>query len=113
MIKRDDYLNKLIDYKDKYNMPYVVGKSWTTDAPFMETKNKTDKRRNEGCLSVEMESSGLQAICNYYGLELYTFFFPADLLDSDSWSKASLSGEKEHNIQKETFNIALKIALEI
>ncbi len=94
-------------------MPFVVGKSWTTDAVYMETQNKVQKRKEEGCVSVEMESSGLQAICNYYGFELYTFFFPADVLDGDLWSKANLGGEIEHNIQRETFKVALKIAMEI
>lgn len=105
--------SKITDIFDKYNLPYVIGKSWTTDAIFMETRNKTNQRRSEGCICVEMESSGLQAICNYYGFELYTFFFPADLLENDSWDVASLGGKIEHDMQKATFKIALKIALEI
>ena len=105
--------SKITDIFDKYNLPYVIGKSWTTDAIFMETRNKTNQRRSEGCICVEMESSGLQAICNYYGFELYTFFFPADLLENDSWDVASLGGKIEHDTQKATFKIALRIALEI
>lgn len=105
--------NKIVDIFQKYNLPFVVGKSWTTDAVYMETQNKVQKRKEEGCVSVEMESSGLQAICNYYGFELYTFFLPMDILDGDLWSKANLGGEIEHNIQRETFKVALKIAMEI
>mgnify|MGYP002520586756 CR=1 FL=1 len=97
----------------KHNFPYVVGKSWTTDAIYMETQNKAQQRKNDGCISVEMESAGLQALCDYCGFELYTFFFPADLLDGELWDKANLGGETEHDIQKETFDIALTIATEI
>lgn len=79
----------------------------------METQNKIQKRKEEGCISVEMESSGLQAICNYYGFELHTFFLPVDILDGDLWSITNLGGKIEHNIQRETFKVALKIAMEI
>lgn len=79
----------------------------------METEIKSELRRREGCISVEMESSGLQSICDYYELELYTFFFPADVLENSFWLRENLGGEVENNIQIEMFNIALKIAIEI
>lgn len=104
---------KVAQIFEKYNLPYVIGKTWTTDALYMETQNKVKKRKSEGCISVEMESAGLQAVCNHYGFELYTFFYTGDLLDGELWEKANLGGEGEHNISKETFNVALKIALEL
>lgn len=36
-----------------------------------------------------------------------------DILDGDLWSIANLGGEINHNIQRETFKVALKIAMEI
>lgn len=105
--------SKLAEIFQKYHLPYVVGKSWTTDAIFMETQDKANQRKSEGCIAVEMESSGLQAICDYYGLELYTFFFPADLLDGDAWNRGDFGGEAERDIQREAFKVALKIAMEI
>lgn len=109
-IKNCDKIAKIFQ---KYNLPYVVGRSWTTDALYMETQDKARRRKSEGCISVEMESSGLQAICNYYGFGLYTFFFSGDLLNDDSWEQANLGNEAEHDIQKATFDAALKIAMEI
>lgn len=102
---------KLAQLFDKKQYPYVLGKSWTTDALYMETANKVLARKNEGCISVEMESSGLQAICDFYGYELYTFFFGADLFEGECWSKSKLGGNIERDIQKATFDIALQIAL--
>lgn len=104
---------KIANIFDKYKLPYVIGKSWTTDAIYMETMNKANKRRSEGCISVEMESSGLQALSNFYGLDLYTFFFPADLLDGDSWEKANLGGDSERKLQQETFKVAILVAKDI
>ena len=104
---------KLASILENHRYPYICGKTWTTDGFYMETVNKANARREEGCLTVEMESAGLQAICDYYGYELYVFFFGADLLNADSWDKGSLGNEKEFDIQKETFKVALDVALSI
>ena len=105
--------DKLAEIFDRLKYPYVKGKNWTTDAIYMETVDKTEARRKDGCISVDMEASGLQAMCNYYGYELYTFFFGADLLEGDSWDKASLGNEQEYDLQKKTFDVALSIAANI
>ncbi|PMP83638.1 MAG: purine-nucleoside phosphorylase, partial [Roseiflexus castenholzii] len=34
-------------------LPFVSGKTWTTDAPYRETQAMIDVRRAEGCLTVE------------------------------------------------------------
>lgn len=35
---------------DARGVPYVVGRTWTTDAPYRETPGKIGRRRDEGCL---------------------------------------------------------------
>ncbi|RPI78175.1 MAG: phosphorylase, partial [Chloroflexi bacterium] len=40
---------------------YRLGKTWTTDAPYRETRRKAADRRAEGCIVVEMESASLMA----------------------------------------------------
>lgn len=91
------------------NIPYVVGKTWTTDAIYMETVNKANKRRSEGCVSVEMEAAGLEAVCDYLNIDLYIFFFTGDILN-ERWDIADLSNEKEKHKQINAFDIALLIA---
>ncbi|MBK9969824.1 MAG: nucleoside phosphorylase [Acidimicrobiaceae bacterium] len=46
-------------------VPFVVGRTWTTDAPYRETASKIAARRAEGCLTVEMEASALAAIASF------------------------------------------------
>lgn len=104
---------KIAEIFEKNDYPYVVGKTWTTDAIYMETQNKVKRHKDDGCISVEMECAGLQALCNYYGFELYTFFYGGDLFDGDLWERSNLGGNGEHNISKATFDIALKVALNI
>ena len=48
-----------------------------------------ERRRNEGCVAVEMEFSACQAVCDYEGIDLYAFLYRADNVDSDTWKKDS------------------------
>ncbi|MDX1611071.1 MAG: STT3 domain-containing protein, partial [Candidatus Thermoplasmatota archaeon] len=49
----------------KDNVDYVVGKTWTTDAIYRETPGKIALRRQEGCLTVEMEAAAFFAVARF------------------------------------------------
>ena len=88
---------------------FIIGKTWTTDAIFMETETKAQNRRMDGCVCVEMEASGLQAMSNYLGTDLYIFFFAGDILGK-KWESGNLGGFKEKKKQISSFEMALKVA---
>ena len=69
-IKNADFLEQFFA---KLGLPTVKGRIWTTDAMFRETKALTEKRKSEGCIAVEMELAGIQAVCDFYDIELYHF----------------------------------------
>ena len=58
-------INALEKVLSKHGLPYRLGKTWTTDAPYRETPNKIARRKAEGCLTVEMESAGLIAVAQF------------------------------------------------
>ena len=86
----------------------VMGKGWTTDAIYNETKKKFAQRRKEGVLCVDMEASGLQAIANHIGVEVYIFFFAGDIL-GESWTSGDLGGEREIIRQTSAVELALRL----
>ena len=88
-------------------LPFVVGKIWTTDAVLRETVGQAAKRRAEGCIAVEMEVAGVQAVCDYHGWELYDFLVTGDVLAEDSYSLGTLA-DAHHNVDK--LQLALAIA---
>lgn len=106
-IKNSD---KVAEIFEELKIPYVQGRTWTTEAVLRETKGNVIKRRNEGCLVVEMEVAGVQAVSDYYGYELYDFLAPGDLVTVDERTLEGLS-EANHNIEK--LYIALEIAKRI
>ena len=113
--KPSDYIEiknsrKLADIFDKMGTPYVLGKVWTTDSMIRETAGLVAKRRAEGCIAVEMEVAGVQAVCDFYGLELYDFLEAGDVLEASGYEVEGLRGAN-HNLGK--LYIALEIALRI
>lgn len=76
----------------KHNYTYTEGKVWTTDAPYRETREKVKRRKEAGCICVDMECSAMAAVANFRGCEVFQFFYAADNLDSDNWDARSLGG---------------------
>lgn len=98
-------------FMQENGIPYIKGKTWTTDAFYRETMNNFKKRRADGCISVEMECAALQAMCDFKELNLYTFFTSGDLLDAPEWDTRRKEGETK-GTQHDTghFDIALELA---
>ena len=102
-VRNASFVAELFEEK---KIPYVLGKNWTTDALYMETREKVRKRREEGCISVEMELAGVQAVCDYYGFELYDFLVTGDVVNQPNYSKEGLH-DANHSFDK--FDVALEI----
>ena len=67
------------------DVPYRVGKTWTTDAPYRETPNKIDRRKEEGCLTVEMEAAGLIAVAEFREVIFGQVLYGGDDLSGEEW----------------------------
>ena len=98
--------SKLAVIFERLHLPYITGRVWTTDAPYRETKTACMKRKNDGCLAVEMELSGIQAVCNFHDVNLYNFLVTGDLLDGEKFKPEGL---KIANHSLDNFFVALKI----
>ena len=102
--------NIVAEFMERNNIPFSLGKCWTTDAFYRETRNNFQKRRDEGCLVVDMECSAMQAVCNFRNINLYYFLLPGDMLDAPKWDN-----DKRHdaNHHVNNFDIALQLAMYI
>lgn len=95
---------KLAELFSEYRIPYVQGRVWTTDCMLRETVNLVNRRKSEGCIAVEMELAGVQAVCDYYGFELFDFLAAGDILTEGDYNVSALA-DANHNNDK------MKIAL--
>ena len=92
---------------EELKLPYVQGRVWTTDALYRETKNQTALRQQEGCLAVDMELAGVQAVCSFHGFSLYNYLITGDVLDAEEYTA---DGLREANHTLKHFYLALEIA---
>ena len=55
---------------ERHHVPYVTGKTWTTDGLYRETRGKVERRVAEGCLTVEMEAAAFFAVAAFRGVDV-------------------------------------------
>jgi uridine phosphorylase len=91
---------------DAHQIPYIEGATWTTDAPYRETRGKVDRRVAEGCITVEMEAAAFFAIARFRRVPLGMILMTSDALSGEEWDPSGLGGYLD------TRELLLRIAAE-
>jgi len=89
-------------------VPYLLGKTWTTDAPYRETRDKVALRRDEGCLTVEMEAAAFFAVARFRSVAFAQLLYAGDDLSSDEWDHR---GWTRHEARARLFDLAARAVL--
>ena len=105
------YQEEFIKLLNEHDYSYIVGKAWTIDAPYRETRSKVAQRKNEGCICVDMECSAIAALAKFRNKEIFQFFYAADNLDSAKWDKRSLGNTEKLSDKEKIGLLAIKLAL--
>jgi uridine phosphorylase len=96
---------------ERHRVPYVTGKTWTTDGLYRETRGKMERRVAEGCLTVEMEAAAFFAVAAFRGVTLGQVLYAGDDLSGDTWDKR---GWDSHASGRELlFRLAAEACLEL
>jgi uridine phosphorylase len=74
---------------ERRDIPYTKGKTWTTDAPYRETRSRIERRRAEGCLTVEMETAAFIAVARFRGVRFAQYLYAGDDVSGDQWDHRS------------------------
>lgn len=80
----------------KHKIKYLIGKTWTTDGYFRETKDKIALRKSEGCLTVEMEASALLAVSQFRNVEFGLILDTDDDISGEEWDQRYCSERASH-----------------
>ncbi len=81
---------------NRHGVAYRLGKTWTTDAIYRETRARVERRRSEGCVVVEMEASALFAVGAFRGVPVGQILYGGDDVsglgdwDRRDWDKHSI-----------------------
>ena len=95
---------------DELGLPHVVGPTWTTDAPYRETRAKIARRAAEGCLTVEMEAAAFFAVARFRNVPFAQLLYAGDNVAGDEWDPR---GWPEADIREPLFWAAAEIALRL
>jgi len=80
-----EVVRRLESVLQKHHINYEIGKTWTTDAFFRETKGKVSKRKSEGCIAVEMECSAFLAVSRFRDVVFGQYLAAGDDVSGDEW----------------------------
>ncbi len=77
----------IVQTLEEQKVSYVKGKTWTTDAFYRETPKRVAKRKEQGCITVEMEASALFAVAEFRGVEIGQLLYGGDDVSGIEWDR--------------------------
>ena len=95
----------------KSEIKYISTKTWTTDAMYRETPLKIAMRKEEGCLSVEMEAAALFAVAKFRNVKIGQILYSGDDISGEIWD--SRDWDKRKDTRENVFWLAAEACLEI
>ena len=107
------YMKAFQEMLDDIGCSYTVGKTWTTDGIYRETRQKVAKRKEMGCVCVDMECSAAAALASFRGKDIFQFFYAADNLDSEVWDIRSLANKTNLTEKDKAALLAMDFAVQI
>ena len=111
-ITADEEIVKIIEKElTLKNIPFVKGKTWTTDAFFRETPEKVALRKNEGCITVEMETSTYIAVSQYNNVKFGQILVSGDSLAGKEWDSRNYDDRFDIRefVLRQTLDICIKL----
>lgn len=93
------------------DIPYRVGKTWTTDAIYRETRSRIARRKAEGCLTVEMECAAFLAVAKFRGVRFGQLLATGDDVSGNEWD-ARRSSEQQ-SVRQRLFWLSVEACLRL
>ncbi len=85
---------------------YIKVKTWTTDGFFRETKGKIELRKQEGCTTVEMETSAFMAVAEFRNVIFGQILYSGDDLSGEAWDR------RDWHLREDIRETVLKLSLD-
>lgn len=80
-----DVVRAIESVLQRHGARYQVGKTWTTDAFYRETRTRVARRKAEGCLTVEMECAAFLAVSQFRGVSFGQLLATGDDVSGVEW----------------------------
>lgn len=111
-IKINEYAVSVIEkVLKRQNINYLLGKTWTTDGIYRETKDKVALRKSEGCIMVEMECSAFAALSEFRDVIFGQILYGGDSVDSEGWDERGWNDKTD--IREKLFWLTVSVCKEL
>ena len=90
------------------NISFTLGSTWTTDAPYRETKAEVAAYQNEGVQVVEMETAALYALAHAKNVAATSIVIAADDLSTQKWQPP-----KDFQAIDRSFEVCYRTAIQV
>lgn len=107
----EETLQKTAQALREKRIPFVFGKTWTTDGFCRETPDMIERRRAEGCRMVEMETAGFYAAAKFYGLELAQLLYAGDDVSGAQWDDRSWN--RREDIRRNLIDLSVELVKQL
>jgi len=104
------YFAAMREVLESHGDPYLLGKTWTTDAIFRETRSKIQARRAEGAIVVEKETAALFAVGAFRNVLVAQLLYAGDNVGGESWDHREWAAQR--SIRKSLFFLACEACCE-
>lgn len=92
-------------------VPHDRGLTWTTDAFFRETPAKVARRREQGCITVDMEASAMFAVAAFRGVVYGQLLYAGDDVSAAEWDHRNW--ERQGSARERLLDLALAAVLRL
>jgi uridine phosphorylase len=90
-------------------VPFLKGKTWTTDGLYRETRAKIAQRKSEGALCVEMEAAALFAVARFRKVQCAQVLYGGDDVGGQAWDHRGW--QQNWGVQEMLLELSLEAAL--
>lgn len=95
----------------RHGIDYLRTKTWTTDAIYRETAEKTAAYLAQGCLAVEMETAAFYAVAQFRDVDFGQILYGGDAVLPDAWDGRTWNSRSD--IRRNLFWLAAEAAFEL
>jgi uridine phosphorylase len=92
-------------------VPHDRGLTWTTDAFFRETQAKVARRREQGCITVEMEAAAMFAAASFRGAVYGQLLYAGDDVSAEEWDHRHW--ERQSSARERLLDLALDAVIRL
>lgn len=98
------------DTLEEAGVPFLKAATWTTDAFYRETPEMVRYRREEGCLTVEMECASFAAAARFRGAVFGQILYGGDDVSGEAWDSREWN---RNEIRKKLGELAIRACLKL